>query len=105
MAAEARVVALQANFCQVELSRPGPGEVERLLCTRRTRLGKRGQQICVGDWVSVEAIDWVERRGAIAGRGIGRACWSGRRWRIAAASLSWLPWPNPSPTPFSSPVF
>ncbi len=69
MAAEARVVALQANFCQVELSRPGPGEVERLLCTRRTRLGKRGQQICVGDWVSVEAIDWVERRGAIAGRG------------------------------------
>lgn len=69
MAAEARVVALQANFCQVQLLQPGPGGIDRLLCTRRTRLGKRGQQVCVGDWVSVEAIDWGERRGAIGALG------------------------------------
>ncbi|MCP9850294.1 ribosome small subunit-dependent GTPase A [Cyanobium sp. Morenito 9A2] len=65
MAADARVVALQANFCQVHLQEPGPGGVQRLLCIRRTRLGKRGEQICVGDWVRVEAIDWLARRGAI----------------------------------------
>jgi ribosome biogenesis GTPase len=69
MAAEAQVVALQANFCQVQLRWPGPSGIDRLLCTRRTRLGKRGQQICVGDWVTVEAIDWGQRRGAIGGLG------------------------------------
>jgi len=67
MAAEAQVVALQANFCLVQLRWPGPGGIDRLLCTRRTRLGKTGQQICVGDWVTVEAIDWGQRSGAIGG--------------------------------------
>ena len=61
-----RVLALQANFCLVGLEHPGPGPTDRLLCTRRTRLGKSGQQICVGDRVWVEGIDWPAGRGAVA---------------------------------------
>lgn len=61
-----RVLALQANFCLVGLEEPGPGATDRLLCTRRTRLGKSGQQICVGDQVWVEGIDWPAGRGAVA---------------------------------------
>jgi ribosome biogenesis GTPase len=60
------VLALQANFCQVGLDQVGPHGGSRLLCTRRTRLGKSGQRICVGDRVRVEAIDWAAGRGAIA---------------------------------------
>ena len=59
-------MALEANFCRIQLERPGPGGVDRLLCVRRTRLGKTGQQICVGDQVQVEGIDWSERRGAVS---------------------------------------
>ena len=72
MAAEAgacgvgRVVALQANFCRIALDAPGPAGVTHLLCTRRTRLGKSGQQICVGDRVRLEGIDWPAGRGAVA---------------------------------------
>ena len=61
-----RVVALLANYCWVQLDLPGPDGVRRLLCTRRTRLGKSGQTICVGDWVQVEGIDWPAGRGAVA---------------------------------------
>jgi ribosome biogenesis GTPase len=61
-----RVLALQANFCLVGLDDPGPGEESRLLCTRRTRLGKSGQQICVGDRVRLEGIDWAAGRAAVA---------------------------------------
>jgi ribosome biogenesis GTPase len=60
------VVALEANFCRVALDSSGPGGVDQLLCVRRTRLGKTGQQICVGDRVSVEGVDWTSRRGAVA---------------------------------------
>ena len=60
------VVALEANFCRVALEAPGPGGVDQLLCVRRTRLGKTGQQICVGDRVQVEGVDWISRRGAVA---------------------------------------
>ena len=60
-----RVVALQANFCAVELDQPGPDGCRRLLCTRRTRLGKSGQQICVGDRVGLDGIDWPAGRGAV----------------------------------------
>jgi ribosome biogenesis GTPase len=60
------VVALQANFCQVSLDQLGPQAMARLLCTRRTRLGKSGQQICVGDRVVVDGIDWATGRGAVA---------------------------------------
>jgi ribosome biogenesis GTPase len=62
----ALVTTVEANFCRVRLDQPGPEAVEQLLCVRRTRLGKGGQRICVGDRVQVEGIDWIERRGAIA---------------------------------------
>jgi ribosome biogenesis GTPase len=58
-------MALQANFCLVGLDQAGPEETQSLLCTRRTRLGKSGQQICVGDRVRVEGIDWRAGRGAV----------------------------------------
>jgi len=60
-----RVLALQANFCLVGLDGEGPEGSRRLLCTRRTRLGKSGQQVCVGDRVLVEGIDWPAGRGAV----------------------------------------
>lgn len=60
------VVALQANYCWVALDQPGPQEQQRLLCTRRTRLGKSGQRICVGDRVLVDGIDWPAGRGAVS---------------------------------------
>ena len=64
--ATALVTALEANFCRVRLDAAGGALGEELLCVRRTRLGKSGQRICVGDRVQVEGIDWAERRGAIA---------------------------------------
>ncbi len=63
--ASGRVVALLANFCWVELDVPGPQGCTRLLCTRRTRLGKSGLQICTGDRVRVEGIDWGAGRAAV----------------------------------------
>jgi ribosome biogenesis GTPase len=60
---------MEANYCRVELDRPGPGGDHRLLCTRRTRLAKDGLSIAVGDQVEVEGIDWTEQRGVIARRG------------------------------------
>ncbi|QVL52985.1 MAG: ribosome small subunit-dependent GTPase A [Cyanobium sp. M30B3] len=62
------VVALQANYCWVELA-PAADQADqpqRLLCTRRTRLAKSGQTICVGDRVRLEGIDWPSGRAAIA---------------------------------------
>jgi ribosome biogenesis GTPase len=59
-------MALEANFCRVQLDQPGPGGIEHLLCVRRTRLGKTGQQICVGDRVQIDGIDWPQGRGAVA---------------------------------------
>ena len=59
-------MALEANFCRVQLDQPGPGGLEHLLCVRRTRLGKTGQQICVGDRVQIDGIDWPQGRGAVA---------------------------------------
>ncbi|QDL11699.1 ribosome small subunit-dependent GTPase A [Brasilonema octagenarum UFV-E1] len=67
------VLAVQANFYRVQLdigtrqmseqSSPHP---PMLLCTRRTRLKKIGQQVMVGDRVVVEEPDWAGGRGAIA---------------------------------------
>ncbi len=37
-----------------------------LLCTRRTRLKKIGQQVMVGDRVIVEEPDWADGRGAVS---------------------------------------
>lgn len=62
------VVALQANYCWVSLDQPGPAGEERLLCTRRARLDRVGQGICVGDRVEVEGIDWTAGRAAVASR-------------------------------------
>ncbi|HIK24120.1 MAG TPA: small ribosomal subunit biogenesis GTPase RsgA [Thermosynechococcus sp. M3746_W2019_013] len=59
------VRAVQANYYRVRLREPTNG-VEELLCVRRARLKKMGQQICVGDWVVVSHPDWPGQRGAIA---------------------------------------
>ena len=64
-----RVVALEANFCRVELDRPGPEGQHQLLCTSRARLAKEGQAICAGARVEVEGIDWVGGRAVVAARG------------------------------------
>lgn len=64
-----RVVALEANFCRVNLDSPGPDGEHQLLCTLRARLAKGGLAVCVGDRVEVEGIDWGQRRGAVAHRG------------------------------------
>jgi ribosome biogenesis GTPase / thiamine phosphate phosphatase len=68
------VVAVQANFYQVRLdpdaSTDGQNSVLAdlpiLLCTRRTRLKKIGQQVMVGDRVVVEEPDWNEHRGVVS---------------------------------------
>ncbi|ELS01586.1 ribosome small subunit-dependent GTPase A [Xenococcus sp. PCC 7305] len=62
------VVAVQANFYQVKLalSCDREGDLEYLLCTRRTRLKKIGQKVMVGDKVAIEEPDWQDGRGAIA---------------------------------------
>ncbi|MEM6517897.1 MAG: small ribosomal subunit biogenesis GTPase RsgA [Cyanobacteria bacterium P01_D01_bin.71] len=62
------VIAVQANFYSVRLA-PLPGGAElpagNLLCTRRGRLKKVGQQVMVGDRVQIEEPDWEGQRGAI----------------------------------------
>lgn len=65
------VLAVQANFYRVRLDREreieGVGqEVRELLCTRRARLKKIGQQVLVGDRVEIDEPDWQGLRGAIA---------------------------------------
>jgi len=67
------VLAVQANFYQVRLEEDLKVEgaednlqTTTLLCTRRTRLKKIGQQVMVGDRVLVEEPDWVDGRGAIS---------------------------------------
>jgi ribosome biogenesis GTPase len=64
-----RVVALEANFCRVDLDRPGPDGQHQLLCTWRARLAKGGFSIAVGDQVEVESIDWGGRRAVVVHRG------------------------------------
>ncbi len=59
------VTAIQANFCQVSLEIPGPGGLDQLLCTRRSRLGQAGARIHVGDRVGLEGIDWPAGRAAV----------------------------------------
>jgi ribosome biogenesis GTPase / thiamine phosphate phosphatase len=55
------VVAVQANFYQVRLDREPSQDI---LCTRRARLKKLGQNVMVGDRVSIEEPD---ERGQSAG--------------------------------------
>ena len=62
-----RVLAVQANYYWVLLDIGQlMSEPLRLLCTRRARLKKTGQQVMVGDWVGVEKPDWSGGRGAIS---------------------------------------
>jgi len=60
------VVALQANYLEVELDVAPDGCPGRLLCTRRTRLSHRGEAVYVGDRVRVEAIDPGQGRAVVA---------------------------------------
>jgi ribosome biogenesis GTPase / thiamine phosphate phosphatase len=62
------VVAVQANFYRVQLhlNESVPAGVVYLLCTRRARLKKLGQQVMVGDRVLIEEPDWMGQRGAIS---------------------------------------
>jgi ribosome biogenesis GTPase len=60
------VVALQANYLEVELE-AAPAEVPcRLLCTRRKGLNHRGAAVHVGDRVWVDAIDCDHARAVVA---------------------------------------
>lgn len=58
------VMAVQANFYRVRLE-DSYGACSSLLCTRRSRLKKIGQQVMVGDRVVIDEPDWEGRRGAI----------------------------------------
>ncbi len=76
------VLAVQANFYSVRLdglpqsvsnnvAAPDSNSSRTdaqplLLCTRRSRLKKVGQDVCVGDRVRIEEPDWQGGRGAIA---------------------------------------
>ncbi|AFZ27850.1 ribosome small subunit-dependent GTPase A [Cylindrospermum stagnale PCC 7417] len=63
------VLAVQANFYRVHVDvEVGIQDNSRLilLCTRRTRLKKIGQQVMVGDRVIIEEPDWAGGRGAVA---------------------------------------
>lgn len=66
------VLAVQANYYQVQLDISSPANlttippVSSLLCTRRTRLKKIGQQVMVGDRVIIQEPDWAGQRGAIS---------------------------------------
>ncbi len=58
------VLAVQANFYRVRLD-GGDWPLPELLCTRRSRLKKIGQQVMVGDRVGISEPDWQGCRGAI----------------------------------------
>jgi ribosome biogenesis GTPase / thiamine phosphate phosphatase len=61
------VIAVQANFCQVQIAPDAPVAVGKLiLCTRRARLQKIGINAIVGDRVIVEEVDWQGGRGVVA---------------------------------------
>lgn len=64
------VIAVQANYYRVQLNaqklEASGFTASLLLCTRRTRLKKIGQQVMVGDRVVIEEPDWAGGRGAIA---------------------------------------
>lgn len=62
------VVAVQANYYRVRLdpAQNLQADLVELLCTRRSRLKKIGQQVMVGDHVEIEEPDWAGGRGAIA---------------------------------------
>jgi len=60
------VLALQANYYRVGLD-GDEYPCSELLCIRRARLKKTGQNVYVGDRIEVEEPDWQGARGAISG--------------------------------------
>jgi ribosome biogenesis GTPase / thiamine phosphate phosphatase len=62
------VVAVEANFYRVRLDPYLVNECghSELLCVRRARLKKIGQQVYVGDRVTIDEPDWQGGRGAIS---------------------------------------
>lgn len=64
------VLAVQANYYRVRLDLHNPEVIpencQELLCIRRSRLKKIGQDVYVGDRVIIEEPDWQGQRGAIA---------------------------------------
>jgi ribosome biogenesis GTPase / thiamine phosphate phosphatase len=61
------VLALQANYYRVRLDFKANYPCGELLCIRRARLKKTGQNVYVGDRIEVEEPDWQGERGAISG--------------------------------------
>jgi ribosome biogenesis GTPase / thiamine phosphate phosphatase len=60
------VIAVQANFCQVQIDRDTPIVGGKLiLCTRRARLQKIGVSAIVGDRVTIAEIDWPSLKGVV----------------------------------------
>ncbi len=69
------VIALKASYIIVEIRNNqlfssanreiNSSKIIRLTCTKRNRLSYKGYSIIVGDTVSVEEIDWVQRKGVI----------------------------------------
>jgi ribosome biogenesis GTPase / thiamine phosphate phosphatase len=60
------VIAVQANFCQVQID-PDTPEVggKLILCTRRARLQKIGVSAIVGDRVTIDEVDWQGLKGVV----------------------------------------
>ena len=60
------VIAVQANFCQVQIDLAHPTVGGKLiLCTRRARLQKIGISAIVGDRVTIAEIDWQGLKGVV----------------------------------------
>ncbi|WP_373541339.1 small ribosomal subunit biogenesis GTPase RsgA [Chamaesiphon sp.] len=60
------VIAVQANFCQVQIDPDVPMVGGKLiLCTRRARLQKIGISAIVGDRVTIAQIDWQGLKGVV----------------------------------------
>jgi ribosome biogenesis GTPase / thiamine phosphate phosphatase len=60
------VIAVQANFCQVQIDLETPAVGGKsILCTRRAILQKIGVSAIVGDRVTIDEVDWVGERGVV----------------------------------------
>jgi len=60
------VIAVQANFCNVQIDPDVPTVGGKLiLCTRRARLQKIGISAIVGDRVTIDEIDWQGLKGVV----------------------------------------
>jgi ribosome biogenesis GTPase / thiamine phosphate phosphatase len=60
------VIAVQANFCQVQIDPATPAVGGQLiLCTRRARLQKIGVSAIVGDRVTIDEIEWSGLKGVV----------------------------------------